>query len=86
MRKFILMAFAGLTIMVAVPQAGSANPLMPAGGLAAAADDLASTQDVRWHRHWHYRHWGWRHRHWGWRHRHWGWRHRHWHHRHWRRW
>ncbi len=66
MRKFILMAFAGLAITVAVPQAGSASPLMPAAGLAAAADDVAVTQDVRY---WHHRHWGWRHRHW--HHRHW---------------
>jgi hypothetical protein len=96
MRKFILMAFAGLAIMVALPQTGSASPLMPAAGLAVAADDVALTQDVRWHRHWHHRHWGWRHRHhwrhWGWRHhhrhwRHYGWRHHRWHHRrHWARW
>jgi len=92
MRKFILMAFAGWAIMVAVPQTGSASPLMPASGLAAAADNVALTQDVRWHRHWHHRHWGWRHRHhWGWRHhrhwRHYGWRHHRWHHRrHWARW
>jgi len=44
--------------------------------------DHLKPEEVRWHHHWHHRHWGWRHRHWGWRHRHWGWRHRHWH-RHW---
>ncbi|HWP16620.1 MAG TPA: hypothetical protein VNM46_13420 [Xanthobacteraceae bacterium] len=89
MRKFILMAFAGLSIMVAFPQAGSASPLMPAAGLATAADDVALTQDVRWHRHHYWHHRGWHH-HYGWRHRHhwrhYGWRHR-WHHRrHWARW
>jgi hypothetical protein len=35
-------------------------------------------EEVRWHGHWHHRHWGWRHRHWGWRRR--------WHRRHWRHW
>jgi len=86
MRKFLLTALAGLAIVFALPHSGSASPLMPAGGLAAAVDDIAVTQDVRY-RHWHYRH-HWRHhhhwRHYGWRHhrhwRHYGWRH----HRHWR--
>lgn len=46
--------------------------------------DRLKPEEVRWHRHWHRRHWGWRRRHWGWRHRHWGWRrHHHWHRRHW---
>jgi hypothetical protein len=43
--------------------------------------DSLKPEQVRWHRHWHHRHWGW-HRH-HWRHRHWGWHRRHWHRRHW---
>jgi hypothetical protein len=91
MRKFILMALAGLAIAAAVPQSGSASPLMPGAGLSAAVDDIAVTQDVRY-RHWHHHHWrhhGWHH-HYGWRHhhhwRHYGWRHHRRHHRHWARW
>jgi hypothetical protein len=77
MRKFILMALVGLGIAAAGPQLGSASPLLPAGGLAAAADDMSVTQDVRYRHYRHYRH-HWRHHHW--RHRHW--RHRYWHRRH----
>src|SRR4051812_26647747 len=93
MRKFVMMVLAGLAIAAAVPQSGSASPLMPAAGLAAAVDDVSVTQDVQyWHHHHHWRHYGWRHHHYGWRHhygwhhrhwRHYGWRHHRWHHRHW---
>jgi len=102
MRKFVMMVLAGLAIAAAVPQSGSASPLMPAAGLAAAVDDVSVTQDVRYwrhhhhrHHHHHWRHYGWRHHHYGWRHhygwhhrhwRHYGWRHHRWHHRHWARW
>src|SRR5260370_28127600 len=40
--------------------------------------DSLKPEQVRWHRHWHRRHWGWHRR------RHWGW-HRRWHRRHSRR-
>jgi hypothetical protein len=87
MRRFVLMVLAGLAIVAAVPQSGSASPLMPAAGLAAAVDDIAVTQDVRYWRHHHWRHYGW-HRHYGWRHhrhwRHYGWRRHHWRHYGWR--
>jgi hypothetical protein len=69
MRKFILMALAGAAITFATPQLVSAVPLAPAG-LGAAADRVASTEEVH-HRRWHHhgRHWK---------------RHHHRHHRHWR--
>jgi hypothetical protein len=55
----------------------------PAVTTGSEVDSLKPEQ-VRWHRHWHHRHWGW-HRH-HWRHRHWGWRRRHWHRWHRRHW
>lgn len=56
MRKIILMALAGLGIALAAPQVGSASPLMPSAGLATAADNVSTMQDVRWGRHprWHH--------------------------------
>jgi hypothetical protein len=70
MRKFILMAFAGLAIAAATPQLASAVPLVPAG-LGAAADIAANTEQVyyrRWHHHHHHRYWRYRHHH---HHRYW---------------
>jgi hypothetical protein len=63
------------------PPTGSPE-VRPAVTTADEVDRL-KPEEVRWHRHWHRRHWGWRRRHWGWRRRHWGWRHRRWHRRHW---
>ena len=65
MKKLILMALAGTAIALAAPEFASATPLAPAG-LAAAADNVSSTETVRhrrWHRRWyrhrchHRRHW-----------------------------
>jgi hypothetical protein len=53
MRKLILMALAGAAIALAAPQFASATPLAPATGVTTAADSVAGTTDVHWHRHWH---------------------------------
>jgi hypothetical protein len=75
-----------LFAIIAFAPSSQASPLIPAGGLAAAAaqnDVLQVNWDGRRHHHWRHHHWGWRHHHWGWRHHHhWGWRHHHRHHRH----
>jgi hypothetical protein len=72
MRKFILTAFAGLAIAGLTPQLAAAVPLAPSA-LGAAADRVATTEQVH-HRSWHHRGRHWRH------HRH----HHHRHHHHWR--
>jgi hypothetical protein len=61
MRKFILMALAGAAVAFATPQVASAVPLAPAG-LGAAADSMATTEQVH-HRSWHHRGRHWKHRH-----------------------
>ena len=73
MRKLILMVLAGTAIAFATPQLASAIPLVPAGR-GAAADNVATTEQVH-HRSWHHRGRHWKH------HRH---HHRHRHHHHWR--
>jgi hypothetical protein len=61
MRKLILIALAGIAIMLSAPEFAAATPLMP--GLGAAVDNLSGTEQVhhrRWHRYrhcWHRRHW-----------------------------
>ena len=65
MRKLVLMALAGAAIALAAPEFASATPLAP-GGLAAAADNMSTLDQVwhrRWHRRWHHRH-CWHRRHW----------------------
>jgi len=100
-RNFLRLAFGVAAGAAAFTAAAQAAPLAPQplgnGGMPLANPDahpaVTSSEEaaqlkpeqVRWHGHWHHRHWGWHHRHWGWRHRHWGWRHR-WHRRHWRHW
>ena len=69
MRKLILMAFAGLAIVGFTPQLASAVPIAPAA-LGAAADRVATTEEVH-HRWWHHRGRHWKHH-----------RHHHRHHRH----
>jgi hypothetical protein len=63
MRKLILIALAGIAIMLAAPEFAAATPAMP--GLGATADTMSNVDQVwhrrwhrRWHRHcWHRRHW-----------------------------
>ena len=62
MRKFILMALAGVAISLAAPQFASATPLSLGVGLGAAADNASVTEEVR-HRRWHRGHRWHRHRH-----------------------
>jgi hypothetical protein len=89
MRRLII-AMVALFAIIAFAPSSQASPLIPAGGLAAAAaqnDVVQVNWHGRWHHHWrHHRHWGWHHHHhwgWGWHHHHhWGWRHHH-HHRGW---
>ena len=54
MRKFILMVLTGFAIMFAAPEFAAAAPISPSG-IAAAADNVSSTEQV-WHRRWHRRH------------------------------
>ena len=44
MRKFILMALAGIAIVLAAPEFASATPLSLGSGLGAAADNVAITE------------------------------------------
>ena len=103
--KLAVGAAAGAAALAASAQAAplmphplAEDPRLPPGKddvrpavTSGAEVDRLKPEEVRWHRHWHHRHWGWRrrhwggrHRHWGWRRRHWGWRrHHHWHRRHW---
>ena len=62
MKKFILMALAGIAIALAAPQFASATPLSLGSGLATAADGVSTTEEVR-HRRWHRRHHHRHHRH-----------------------
>lgn len=100
-RNFLKLVFgvaAGAAAFTAAAQAAPLAPQplgnvgMPQGNPDAhpavtSSEEAAQLkpEQVRWHGHWHHRHWGWHRRHWGWRHRHWGWRRR-WHRRHWRHW
>jgi len=68
MRNFILMTIAGLALAIATPQLSLAVPLAPAG-LGAAADSVASTEQVH-HRRWHHRGRNWKHHHHHHRHHH----------------
>jgi hypothetical protein len=93
-RNFLKLAFgvaAGAAAFTTAAQAAPlapqplGDPRMPQGNPDAhpavtTSEEAAhlKAEQVRWHGHWHGRHWGWRHRHWGWRRR--------WHRRHWRHW
>jgi hypothetical protein len=65
MRRLIL-AMVALFAVIAFTPSSQASPLIPAGGLAAAAaqNDVVQVRWYRWHR------WHWRHRH-CWRYRCW---------------
>jgi hypothetical protein len=66
MKKFVLMALTGAAIALAAPEFASATPLSLGAGLAAAADNVSSTEQLRhhrWHRHHHWRHHRWHRRH-----------------------
>lgn len=54
MRKFVLMALAGLALALAAPITASAAPVTNGEAIRAAADGIAPTEDVR-HRRWHCR-------------------------------
>lgn len=55
MRKFLLMALAGVAISLAAPQFAAAMPAGVGSGISAAADNTSSIEQVR-HRRWHHRH------------------------------
>ena len=63
MRKFILMALAGIAIALAAPEFASATPLSLGSGLGAAADNVVDHARQVHHRRWHRGHRWHRHRH-----------------------
>lgn len=58
MKKFVLMVLTGIALMLAVTEFGRAAPTT-VGGLGAAADNVANTEQV-WHRRWHRRYYRYR--------------------------
>jgi hypothetical protein len=50
MRKLLLMALAGAAMLVMAPQSASAMPAGLASSIKAAADNVSSTEEVRYHR------------------------------------
>jgi hypothetical protein len=86
MRKYVMIAAmaAAVIFAAALPYRASAMAISAPSGLATAVAAVDPVENVRWYRHYGYRHyWGYRHHYWGyrhywhrtyWRHRYWGWR------------
>lgn len=49
MRKFLMMALAGLALTLAAPLTASAATAIPGEAIKAAADSISPTEAVRWH-------------------------------------